>query len=133
MPRRSRDYERTALDAGLVRVDTAGAVWKLRRAGLPCAPYRAESQRRDGYLAVPLFLDGRRVRLLAHRLVYEARVGPIPEGHRVRQRNGDRSDNRPSNLMAVPATAPPVRRAATGASDATGVSGRSGSTGSADE
>lgn len=102
MPPPSRSYERDALAAGDVAVDAEGRVHRVRRYGRPCAPYRAERPSPDGYLVVPLALDGRRVRLLAHRLVYEARIGPIPEGHLVRQRNGDRADNRPGNLVAVP-------------------------------
>ncbi len=102
MPPPSRSYERAALAAGDVAVDAEGQVYRVRRYGRPCAPYRAERPNLDGYLVVPLALGGRRVRLLAHRLVYEARVGPIPEGHLVRQRNGNRADNRPENLVAIP-------------------------------
>lgn len=142
MPRPSRAYERAALAAGDVAVDTAGAVWRIRRWGKRCAPYRAEGPARSGYLIVPMVLDGRQVRLLAHRLVYAARVGPIPEGYLVRQRNGDRGDNRPENLEAVPRDATPIVRrhrahlmtepswpAATGAAAATGVSDDSGGSG----
>ena len=103
MPRPSRGYERAALAAGLVSVDAQGRVFRIRRFGVPCAGYKAERRRADGVLLVPLSLDGRRVDLVAARLVYEARIGPIPDGHLVRQRNGDRSDNRPENLVAVPA------------------------------
>lgn len=102
MPPPSRSYERAALAAGDVTVDAEGRVYRIRRHGRPCAPYRAESPTLDGYLVVPLRLRSLRVRLLAHRLVYEARIGPIPEGYLVRQRNGDRADNRPANLVAVP-------------------------------
>ena len=111
MPRPTRSYERAALDTGLVVADAEGRVWRLRRFGRLCAPYRAESPRADGYLAVPLSLGGRRVRVLAHRLVYEARVGPIPAGWVVRHRNGQRADNRPENLVAAPHPVPGKRRA----------------------
>jgi len=108
-----RSYEGAALAAGLFGVDAEGRVWRLRRFGRPCAPYRAESPRADGYLAVPLVLGCRRVRVLAHRLVYEARVGSIPDGWIVRQRNGARADNRPENLVTAPWPIPGKRRAPT--------------------
>jgi len=110
MPRPARSYERAALKAGLLAVDAEGRVWRLRRFGRPCAPYRAESPRADGYLAAPLSLAGRRVRVLAHRLVFEARVGRIPGGWVVRHRNGQRADNRPENLVAAPHPVPGKRR-----------------------
>jgi hypothetical protein len=112
VPPPSRSYERAALAAGDVTVDAEGRVHRVRRYGRPCAPYLAARPNLDGYLVVPLALAGRRVRLLAHRLVYEARIGPIPEGHLVRQRNGDRADNRPENLVVVPGKVP--RRGAVG-------------------
>lgn len=37
----------------------------------------------------------------AHRIVYQMMVGEIPDGHVIDHINGDRSDNRPSNLRAV--------------------------------
>lgn len=40
---------------------------------------------------------------LAHRLIYEATVGPIPEGWHIDHLNADRTDNRICNLEAVPA------------------------------
>lgn len=39
---------------------------------------------------------------LAHRLIYEAAAGPIPEGWQIDHLNGDRQDNRISNLEPVP-------------------------------
>lgn len=126
MPRPPHCYERAALATGEIVVDPMGQVWRSRRSGRPCAPYRADGRQGDGYRSVYLRLGGRRVRVLAHRLVYEALVGRIPDGYFVRQCNGDRSDNRPSNLVAVPPGALLAPRAATGASAATGVSDQSG-------
>lgn len=39
---------------------------------------------------------------LAHRVIYEASVGPIPAGWHIDHLNADRADNRISNLEAVP-------------------------------
>ena len=42
---------------------------------------------------------------LVHRLAVEAFIGPIPEGHQVNHKNGNRSDNRLENLEIVTASA----------------------------
>lgn len=44
----------------------------------------------------------RRVRVQAARLVYEALIGPIPDGATIRFRNNDPNDTRPENLVAAP-------------------------------
>ena len=128
MPRHPQGYERAALASGTFVVDPDGRVWRTRHYGKPCAPSRADGLQADGYRSVYLRIGGRRVRVLAHRLVYEALVGRIPDGHLVRQRNGNRSDNRPSNLVAVPPGTPPETHAVTGAAAAGGVSGNSDGT-----
>lgn len=127
MPSLSPGYEAAMLATGVVTVDARGRVWRRERHGRPCAPYRAEGPR-NGYLVVTVYLDGRQRAAYAHRLAYVALVGPIPEGHLVRNRNGDHSDNRPANLEVVPPTSTPVvrRRAATGVSGASGVDDRTG-------
>jgi len=127
VPRRSRDYEQAALDLGTFRVDSQGRVWRVRHYGKPCAPSRADGVQGDGYRSVYLRLDARRVRVLAHRLVYVALIGAIPDGWVVRHRNRNRAENHPSNLLLVPPSfSLRPGAAATGAAAATGVSGRSG-------
>ena len=56
----------------------------------------------DGYVRIS---GGRSVRReqYAHRVVYEAVHGPIPEGMQIDHRNARRADNRASNLQAVTA------------------------------
>ena len=52
----------------------------------------------DGYVRMGTTRDGHQY---AHRLIYEACIGPIPQGHYVDHVNGDRADNRLANLEAV--------------------------------
>lgn len=45
--------------------------------------------------------SGKRRRVYQHRWVWEAANGPIPEGHVIHHRNGDKADNRLENLECV--------------------------------
>lgn len=90
--------EALAAASGEVQVDQDGRVWRVRRYGRPCAPYRAETPGVDGALVVALYLAGRRWRVPAHRLVYHLHVGAIPPGAKLTWRDGDRANNRPGNL-----------------------------------
>ena len=51
-----------------------------------------------GYRQITLKDKGTRRREYTHRLVLAAFVGPCPEGHQVAHWNGDKSDNRLTNL-----------------------------------
>lgn len=53
-----------------------------------------------GHLRVALSRDGKLSHHYVHRLVYEAFVGPVPDGLLICHRNGDPTDNRPDNLRA---------------------------------
>lgn len=52
----------------------------------------------SGYKQVILFNDGARHHFLVHRLVYEAHVGPIPDGLDINHKNGIKTDNYVENL-----------------------------------
>lgn len=52
----------------------------------------------NAYLVVTLWRNGSQRTPLVHRLVLEAFVGPAPESHEARHVNGDRADNRLTNL-----------------------------------
>lgn len=81
-----------ASSCGLVRRVKAGQGTKVRL-------IKAHSFG-NGYLRVTTCLEGKRTTHLVHRLVHEAFLGPIPEGHDVCHRNHDRQDNRAVNLYA---------------------------------
>jgi len=54
---------------------------------------------KDGYLMVTLYRDGKRKKMLVHRLVAERFLGPAPSpDHEVNHKNGDKADNCPENL-----------------------------------
>lgn len=52
----------------------------------------------NGYLHVTLNHNKRQKTLHVHRMVLEAFVGPCPEGHEALHRDGDKGNNRLSNL-----------------------------------
>lgn len=53
---------------------------------------------RDGYQKYTLSRDSKSHFRFAHRLMYEAFVGPIPNGIQINHKNGAKSDNRLDNL-----------------------------------
>ena len=57
-----------------------------------------------GYLVVSLYMDKRKKQVLVHRLVLLAFIGPCPEGMQGAHLNGNRADNRLSNLRWVTVT-----------------------------
>ena len=59
---------------------------------------RAEWAARNGYLMLSANIDKRREWCAAHRLVWLYFNGSIPSGLTINHRNGDKADNRPSNL-----------------------------------
>lgn len=55
-----------------------------------------------GYPQVKLVREnGRLATAVIHKLVAAAFIGPRPDGHDINHRNGDKTDNRPSNLEYV--------------------------------
>lgn len=77
----------------------------LGRGGRPTKRTTRERVRslnvRNGYLVVDLWRDATCKVVGVHRLVYDAFIGPIENGFIVHHINGDRTDNRISNLMLV--------------------------------
>lgn len=93
-------YAKAHVDAGIIRVDRRGCVWRVQKDGRPCAPHRMENPGGKGYLRVSLWIptERRLAIVMAHKLVYEVKVGPIPEGLQINHKNLIKDDNRPSNL-----------------------------------
>jgi hypothetical protein len=86
-----------------------GTIWSWRKNS---AETRTLVPRIDryGYHAVGLYRDGKRFYMRVHRLVWEAHVGPIPDGMTIDHLNEVKADNRLENLEVV-STGENLRRA----------------------
>jgi hypothetical protein len=96
-------YAKAHVDAGVLVVDDDGCIWRtaVARRGrwLPVEPRRAENVGGKGYLRVSLHVPGTGlVQVMAHRLVYEVKRGPIPEGLEINHEDLNKQNNRPGNL-----------------------------------
>lgn len=56
---------------------------------------------RVGYVQVVHVTRGERIWPMAHRLIWEAVNGPVPDGLEINHRNGRKADNRIENLELV--------------------------------
>lgn len=56
---------------------------------------------RKGYLRVCVVVDGKQAHALAHRVVWCAANGPVPNGMQIDHLNGEKTDNRLANLQCV--------------------------------
>lgn len=102
---RSIDIVLSLIADGMFSVDAEGSVWrhKIRtRWG-----YRAVPERRAdhvfpvGYRYVSVTINRKQVAVPAHRVVWQALHGAIPDGMQINHKDGDRSNNRPDNLEVV--------------------------------
>lgn len=74
--------------------------WNRNGSGLTNKYHFLRSHRdRNGYLRVGLCRSGKQIKIFVHRLVLEAFSGPCPEGYETRHLNGNRQDNKTSNLI----------------------------------
>jgi len=88
-----------------------GEIWRVarrhgeRRGGgttlIACSHCRAEQVQSNGYLRVRGMIEGVRHNVLAHRLIWTVSNGSIPIGFQINHINGNKKDNRLSNLEVV--------------------------------
>lgn len=78
---------------------------RLRRIATPTGKPRnriiAPHKKSTGYCDYWLWLDGDKRRVVAHRLVWQTFMGPIPPSLCINHKNGKKDDNRLSNLEVV--------------------------------
>jgi len=88
----------------LFEIDENGRVWRIAtmRSGtiVPCERRRAEYPR-DGYLRLRLMINGVRIHISAHRVVYRHFHGEIPENAVINHKDYKGYNNHPSNLEAI--------------------------------
>jgi hypothetical protein len=100
-------FAKAHVEAGVLSVESDGTIWRcaimVRGAWRQCKPRRAENPGGKGYLRVSLCIPGTRqlAIVMAHCLVYELKVGPIPDGLQINHKNLIKTDNRPDNLEPV--------------------------------
>ena len=77
-------------------IDTTGNLRRVLMTGVrkPVAPKLTK----EGYVSCPLWSCGRVSFRMAHRLLWEAHVAPIPPGMQINHKNGIKGDNRLENL-----------------------------------
>ena len=85
---------------GVIEVRADGTIWKVRNLNhSPIAePRRVETLAKNGYLLVKVCLESRQFLVLAHRLVWEALRGTIPDGLEINHKDGVTTHNNPDNL-----------------------------------
>ncbi len=103
-------YAKAHVRVGILKIDRQGRIWRTAQFGSRSRewqrlepPRRAENVGGKGYLRVSLWVpsEGRLAQVMAHRLVYEVRVGPIPDGLELDHADRDKKNNRPKNLEPV--------------------------------
>ena len=93
---------------GWIEIRKNGSVWRIaqRRKSRwdgtvtvqKIRPRRIDAAVGAGYRQVKFMVDGRQMSCLAHRLVWLHFHGPIPCGMVINHKNGNKADNRPTNL-----------------------------------
>lgn len=80
---------------------TGVMTWKRRENSKATRDRRCGSVDSDGYVVIYLRRDGRRVKVVAHRVAWFIAHDRMPE-HEIDHKNGIRADNRIENLRDVP-------------------------------
>jgi hypothetical protein len=96
LPDPPTDTEWRPITLGVYLVSSDGRVWSLRTHRL-----LRHGINRPGYCYVNLRIDGRQKPSAIHRLVAEAFLGGVPDGEVVDHINGNKEDNRATNLRVL--------------------------------
>jgi hypothetical protein len=83
---------------GYYAADEDGNIYRTERYGRQICKKIALRKKRHGYLSAHLCRDAVRRDTAVHRLIWEAFNGPIPPNLQINHKNGERTDNRLSNL-----------------------------------
>lgn len=86
---------------GFYMVSNRGRVKSLARYKSPKEFIMKTRPDKDGYLEFSASTNGKRKFIKVHRAVYEAFVGPIPDGYVINHRNNIKTTNFPTNLEAI--------------------------------
>lgn len=107
MKRKFNERILVALVGSIFEIDARGRVWRVghfTNAGngtiIPNPRRRAESGKK-GYLRVFCSVNGKRLYVMAHRLVWQYFRGDIPDGLDPNHEDGVKSNNNPSNLTLL--------------------------------
>ena len=100
---------------------TGAMTWRRMENSRSRQDRRCGSVDSDGYVSIYLRFEGRRVKVVAHRVAWFIAHGRMPE-HEIDHKNGVRSDNWIENLRDVP-RAVNTKNAALRADNKSGVSG----------
>ncbi len=105
---KAKNYERILIQHvhdGTFSIDEEGRVWRhymlgcgVRRTRLRIPTRRAEVPAFKGYLRIKFKVDGRKVSVFAHRLVWQFFRGDIPDDLEPNHKDGIKSNNHPDNL-----------------------------------
>ena len=101
------DVIKEQIEQGIILVREDGKFWKIANKMpnspdiVPVNPRRMEVHLKSGYLGVVAWKDGKQYLALAHRLMWELFVGEIQDKMDINHKNGNKQDNRLSNLEVV--------------------------------
>ncbi len=101
------DYACSLVRDGTLRIDAKGCIWRnyvcSKNGRKKIKPRRAETRTKKGYLTIVLGVPGARQTrsMFAHRLVWIAYNGPIPDGLQINHKDLNKANNCLSNLEVV--------------------------------
>lgn len=84
-------------------VGTDGSFWSVQRSSGFAWGELSIKPKSHGYVQIKMFINGKRVGDLLHRVIARAFIGEIPKGHVVNHKNGIKHDNRVDNLEIITA------------------------------